>query len=242
MLYSMLKPPSHKIMVSRIRCHVPLWIRWPRWISTFQDFGPSTFQDSRNLRIPHFNFPEMTFSMVQIWCHTSCWIERLLLILGFRGSDLLQKNSTTFWTPDSCSYYLPSISKFWHEKSFFPTRRSCSFDLSPYQTTLSVVLWRFLCNPRTWTTYFPWQLYVITFGSTWDDMLPASFQEQAVSVALWIGLWIHAKKTSCWGLKANKQTILKRKEKYMGSRRTLFMYIPRLIDFYKVIGEKKIPP
>jgi hypothetical protein len=36
--------------------------------------------------------------------------------------------------------------------------------------------------------------YMLTFGSTGDGMVPVSCQEQAVSVALCIGLWSHAKK------------------------------------------------
>jgi len=118
MLYYMLKPQSHEITISWIRCHEPIWIRWPRWISTFRDFGPSTFWDSRNMCIPHSIFPKMNFSMVRIWCHTSCWIRQLLLIPSFVGSDLLQITSTTFRTLDSYAYYLPSISEFWHENSF----------------------------------------------------------------------------------------------------------------------------
>jgi hypothetical protein len=43
-------------------------------------------------------------------------------------------------------------------------------------------------------------------------------------------------------IQADKHTILKMKEKHMGSRRSLFMYKPKLIDFYKVLGERKLPP
>jgi hypothetical protein len=32
------------------------------------------------------------------------------------------------------------------------------------------------------------------------------------------------------------------KRKYMGSRKRLFMYSPRLTDFYKALGEIKLPP
>jgi hypothetical protein len=37
-------------------------------------------------------------------------------------------------------------------------------------------------------------------------------------------------------------TLLKKKKTHMGSRRSLFMYNPRLTDFYKVLGESKLPP
>jgi len=36
----------------------------------------------------YLSFPEMTFFVVQIWCHTSCWIEWLLLISGFGSSNI----------------------------------------------------------------------------------------------------------------------------------------------------------
>jgi hypothetical protein len=37
--------------------------------------------------------------------------------------------------------------------------------------------------------------------------------------------------------------LLKKKEnKHMGSRKRLFMYTPRLTDFYKVLGESGLPP
>jgi hypothetical protein len=32
------------------------------------------------------------------------------------------------------------------------------------------------------------------------------------------------------------------KSKYMGSRRSLFMYTPRLMIFYTVLGESELPP
>jgi len=65
-LCSMLKPMSREIAISQIRHHAPLWIRRPKWILEFWDFGSSTFQKSINLSIPHFIFPKMDFSIIQI--------------------------------------------------------------------------------------------------------------------------------------------------------------------------------
>jgi hypothetical protein len=36
--------------------------------------------------------------------------------------------------------------------------------------------------------------------------------------------------------------LLKKENKCMASRKILFMYNPRLTDFYKILGERKLPP
>jgi hypothetical protein len=74
-------------------------------------FWESKYQDSGNLCTPYFSFPEMTFSVVWIWCHASYWIGWLLLISSFGDSDILQATSTTFSTPDSCADKLSLISE-----------------------------------------------------------------------------------------------------------------------------------
>jgi hypothetical protein len=88
------------------------------------------------------------------------------------------------------------------------------------------------------------QLYVITFGSIGNGMLPVSCQEQVVPVSLCIGLWIRSQNISP---KSDMYTILLIKRKtnthapkidYLCTKPTK----PKLTDFYNGLGEGKLPP
>jgi hypothetical protein len=72
-------------------------------------------------------------------------------------------------------------------------------------------------------------------------MLPASCQEQAVPVALCIGLWSRAQNISP---KADMYTILliKRKTNTHAPERAYLCTKPKLTDFYNGLGEGKLPP
>jgi hypothetical protein len=114
-LCSMLKHPSCEISISRIRCHAsPL--DWTTQMNIGIS-GPRHFGTREIYALLTLVFSEMTFSVVRIWCHVSCWIRRLLMISGFWDSDLLQGTSTMFQTSDSQDYNLSLISELQNEIS-----------------------------------------------------------------------------------------------------------------------------
>jgi hypothetical protein len=84
---------------------------------------------------------------------------------------------------------------------------------------------------------------VITFGSTGDGMLPVSFQEQVVPVTFCIGLWSHAQKTFLLRNKSRQVHYPKNENKTHGlQEEIIYVHKPKLTDFYKVLGERKLPP
>jgi hypothetical protein len=60
--------------------------------------------------------------------------------------------------------------------------------------------------------------------------------------ALGFGLWSLAQNFRRRKQENMYTTLLKNENEHMGSRRNLFMYTPRTTYFYKVLGERKIPP
>jgi hypothetical protein len=72
---------------------------------------------------------------------------------------------------------------------------------------------------------------------------PCELLRTSSSSALSIGLWSRAQIHFAEDIRLICTLFYLRKEnKQMCSRRGLFMYNPRLTDFYNGLGEKKLPP
>jgi hypothetical protein len=71
---------------------------------------------------------------------------------------------------------------------------------------------------------------------------PCELPRTSSSSALVVGLWSLAQNFHRRKQGNMYTTLLKNENKHMGSRKSLFMYNPRLTDFYKMLGESKLPP